>query len=141
MDRLWKIALKLVISITVAIAILCKSGDTFSDSFSGLGAFSTFLGTIGVIIILVGMIYTAITIFMFCFINENFVLWVDGFPLPFVTKIIAGFAGLLVWAWVASFLEHQFGGNIKLVDIILLFVYYPMFLWIDLVVLFIEERI
>lgn len=141
MERHWKIALKLVISITVAIAILCKTGDTFSDSFSGLGAFSTFLGTIGAIIILVGMIYTAITIFIFCFLNENFELWIDGFPMPFVTKIIAGFAGIFVWAWFASFLEHQFGGNIKLVDIILLFVYYPMFLWIDLGIWFIEDRI
>ncbi len=140
MSRLWKLIIKLIISVASAIAIIYKAGDTFSNIFGGQGAFHAFIGGVGVTVILAGMIYTAITIFGLCFTNQHFTLFFDRLPIPFVMKIVAGIAGILAWVWFASFLGDKFGGNTRLFDAILLFVYYPMFLWIDLIMLFIEKH-
>ncbi len=134
MSRLWKIILKLILSVAAAIAIVYKFGDSFSNSFAG------FLGAIGAAIILAGMIYTAITIFMFCFTNQHFVLFFDGLPIPFVMKIISGLAGIFGWVWFISFLGDKFGGASRLFDVIALIFLYPLFLWIDLALLFIEKH-
>ena len=138
MNRLVKIIIKLILSIAGAVAILYKFGDTFSEHFGGKGVLFALLGSAGVAIVLVGMMYTAITIFVLCFANHHFTLFFDGLPIPFVMKTLAGIAGIFVWIWFASFLGNKFG-NTRLVEGILLFGYYPMFLWIDLFILFIEK--
>ncbi len=140
MSRLWKIILKLIFSIGVAIAILYKFGDTFAKAFEGHGAFYTFLGAVGAGAALAGMIYTAITIFIYCFTNQRFVLFFDGLPIPFVMKIVAGLAGIFGWVWLVSFLGDKFGGSTAIFDAIALIVLYPFFFWIDLVLLFIERH-
>ena len=139
MSRLVKIIIKLILSIAAAVAIIYKAGDTFSKVFAGDGAFHTFLGAVGVTMILAGMIYTAITIFWFLFSKERFALILDGLPMPFLLKLIAGIVGIFVWIWFASFLGEKFGGNSRLFDAFALIVYYPMFFWIDLFILIIEK--
>ena len=135
MEKLIRLIVKLVICIGISIFAYRKMPDVFQRMFEknaeNGAVYGTFIGVMACLI-LFGLLYTSITIFWFCFTNEHFVLIVSGFPVPFLLKIVAGFAGSLGYAFLLSWLDKLTGGAgwFQAVEVIVLL---PLFLWIDII--------
>ena len=83
------------------------------------------------LIVVFAIVYTMFSIFIFCFANHNFVLLVNGLPIPFVAKTIAGTVGVIVWIFGIGWLSKLLG-KFEWADPVIFFIYMPMFFWIDI---------
>lgn len=141
MSKIWQIVLKLIVSITAGV-ILLKSfniREYYTNTSTENGVVLGALGSVVIVFIIIGTIYTAITIFAFCFLNESFTLIIGIIPIPFVLNFIAGVVGILVWIFALEYLEKKLGSYGWFTAFELL-VYLPMCLWIDIIAAIIEKK-
>ena len=139
MERLGKIVLKFILCMAFSIWLNTKTSimsGLFERTNPDHGAFFNISTSVFACILLFGILYSAITIFLFCFTNTHFVLIANGLPIPFLIKIFAGCAGVLGYFYLLKVLSEYFEGS-KFFEIFELFVLGPVFFWIDLITLII----
>ena len=141
MSILKRIILKLILSVVITIALIYLNFDSFLDTFGGNGVLYTILAAIGSTILMTGIVYSVLTLLWLCW-SYKFKYYFDSehptllgfFVMAFITRIIP----ISVWLFAGYFFVEWLGPDYGLFDGILCFVYFSLFLWIDLVKLYKE---
>jgi len=142
MSKLWQIIIKLVFSIGLGIAVLKGTGDLSGHFNEYVSEYGLFIGTLETILgtaVIIGFIYTVLSVFWFCFTCNDSILIICFIPIPFASQIISGVLGLVAWGLLLDFLEKRFATT-SWFTAFEVFVYLPMCLWIDIIALILEKK-
>ena len=145
MKRSWKIIVKLIISFVIAILCNYHLRESFLDTYGGNGAFHTILAAIMVIIVTtVCIVYPLTTLLPMCFklaiknMKDFFTYGMRIFLIKGLARWFSFAIPLAVWLFAGYYLIEWFKPIFSVFEGILLFVYFALFLWIDLIKLYKE---